>query len=137
MERPVLRFLSRTEVAHYLGMKSLGSLTAVELPPHDAEIGDRKGWLPGTIDVWNAARPGRGRWGQRIGGQGRAGVVRPPKAKLSRPVLSELSRNGWARTLEVACPTCKAVSEQPCDSPRKKGVPHRSRQDRALRTIML
>ena len=59
--RPVLRFLGRTDVAHYLGMKSIRSLAKVKLPPHDAEIGERKGWTPATIDDWKAQRPGRGR----------------------------------------------------------------------------
>ena len=65
--RPILRFLGRTEVAHYLGMRSIRSLSGVQLPPHDAEIGDRKGWMPATIDKWQAARPGKGRRGARIG----------------------------------------------------------------------
>ena len=56
--RPVLRFLGRTEVAHYLGMRSIRSLSGVQLPPHDAEIDGRKGWMPATIDAWNAKRPG-------------------------------------------------------------------------------
>lgn len=65
--RPILVFLGRTEVAHYLGMRSIRSLSGVVLPAHDAEIGDRKGWFPTTIDVWAAKRPGRGRWGARTG----------------------------------------------------------------------
>ena len=66
-DHPVLKFLGRTDVAHYLGLRSLRSLSGVELPPHDAEIGPKKGWLPATIDVWQATRPGRGRWGARTG----------------------------------------------------------------------
>lgn len=62
-----MRFLGRTEVARYLGLKSLASLTGVALPAHDAEIGDRKGWFPASIDLWQSRRPGRGRWGARIG----------------------------------------------------------------------
>lgn len=58
-------YLGRTEVAHYLGLVGLASLTGVALPTPDAVIGDRKGWLPETIDAWNAKRPGRGRWGPR------------------------------------------------------------------------
>lgn len=61
-----ISYLSRTEVAHYLGLAGLPSLTGVTLPPPDAQIGDRKGWLPETIDAWNAKRPGRGRWGPRL-----------------------------------------------------------------------
>jgi hypothetical protein len=59
-DRPILKFLGRTEVAHYLGLKNIRSLAGVALPPHDAEIGDRKGWMPATIDRWQAARPGKG-----------------------------------------------------------------------------
>lgn len=60
-----LKFLSKTEVAHYLGLAGLPSLTSVKLPPPDAMIGDHKGWTEATIDEWNATRPGRGRWGAR------------------------------------------------------------------------
>jgi len=64
---PVAVYLGRTEVAHYLGLKTLRSMTHIVLPPHDAQIGDRKGWLPETIDAWRETRPGRGRWGARSG----------------------------------------------------------------------
>jgi hypothetical protein len=63
-ERVVVRFLSRTEVATYLGMKSVHSLSRVTLPPHDAEVGNHKGWTPETLDEWRKTRPGRGRWGR-------------------------------------------------------------------------
>lgn len=63
-----IHYLGRTEVAFHLGLKGLYSLTDATLPPPDAMIGDRKGWLPETIDKWNAARPGRGRWGPRGSG---------------------------------------------------------------------
>lgn len=63
--KPVVTYLGRSEVAAYLGMKSLASLNNVTLPPHDVEIGNRKGWRPETIDAWKATRPGRGRWGPR------------------------------------------------------------------------
>jgi hypothetical protein len=65
--RPVLVFMGRTEVAKYLGMRSAHSLSGVQLPPHDAEIGDRRGWFPATIDMWSLNRPGKGRWGARTG----------------------------------------------------------------------
>lgn len=64
-KRKVARFLGRTEVAEYLGLKSVRSLTKIKLPPPDALIGPHKGWLPETIDEWNEHRPGRGRWGPR------------------------------------------------------------------------
>lgn len=63
--RPVARYLGRVEVAEYLGLKSVRSLSRVKLPDPDAMIGPHRGWLPETIDAWNASRPGRGRWGAR------------------------------------------------------------------------
>ena len=60
----VERYLSRTEVATYLGLKSVHSLSRVTLPPPDAAIGNHKGWLPETLDEWRKNRPGRGRWGR-------------------------------------------------------------------------
>lgn len=64
-KRKVARFLGRAEVARYLGLAGVQSLTRIKLPPHDAQIGPHKGWLPSTIDKWNDDRPGRGRWGPR------------------------------------------------------------------------
>lgn len=64
-KRKVARYLSRSEVAEYLGLAGVKSLSRVALPPHDAEIGQFKGWLPSTIDQWKITRPGRGRWGAR------------------------------------------------------------------------
>jgi len=61
------RFLSRTEVAKYLGLAGLHSLSDAKLPPPDVVVGDRIGWTTETIDAWNAQRPGRGRWGPRGG----------------------------------------------------------------------
>lgn len=63
--RKVARFLGRAEVAEYLGLKSVRSLTRIKLPPPDALIGPHRGWLPETVEHWNANRPGRGRWGPR------------------------------------------------------------------------
>lgn len=62
---PTARFLSRTEVAEYLGLTNVNSLSRIELPPADAQIGKTKGWLPSTIDDWCRGRPGPGRWGPR------------------------------------------------------------------------
>jgi len=64
-QRVVPRYMGRVEVAEYIGLKSVRSLSGMTLPPHDVEVGVHKGWLPETIDAWNAARPGRGRWGAR------------------------------------------------------------------------
>lgn len=52
------RYLSRPEVAARIGVKP-DTLNRYKLPPADVQIGARLlGWLPETIDAWNAARPG-------------------------------------------------------------------------------
>ena len=56
------RYLSTKEVSEYLGIKNAAS---AGLPTPDALIGTTKGWLPETIDRWNAQRPGRGVGGGR------------------------------------------------------------------------
>jgi hypothetical protein len=56
------RYLSRAELAERIGVKS-ASLGRYRLPEPDAMIGDIRGWLPETVDAWNASRPGRGQWG--------------------------------------------------------------------------
>ncbi|WP_240541490.1 hypothetical protein [Bifidobacterium callimiconis] len=58
----VQRFLSTKEVGQRLGIKNAAS---AGLPEPDAVIGTTKGWLPETIDQWNANRPGRGVGGGR------------------------------------------------------------------------
>lgn len=50
------KFLSRTEVAARVGVKP-DTLGRYNLPEPDAMIGGTRGWLPETIDAWNAARP--------------------------------------------------------------------------------
>lgn len=63
--RTVPTYLSRTEVAEYVGLKNVQSLTKMDLPEPDVLIGTHKGWKPATIDKWLANRPGRGNWGGR------------------------------------------------------------------------
>lgn len=55
-----IRYLSRAEFAERIGVKS-DTLKRYNLPEPDAMIGRTRGWLPETIDKWNASRPGRGR----------------------------------------------------------------------------
>lgn len=57
----MLVFLSVTEVAERLGV-SVNSVKQYRLPEPDALIGRTRGWLPETIDAWNATRPGKGNW---------------------------------------------------------------------------
>lgn len=65
-----LAYLSRGQVAQRIGVES-GTLSRYKLPPPDVVIGPVdddgsiprgtvRGWLPETIDEWNATRPGRG-----------------------------------------------------------------------------
>lgn len=56
-------YLSRTEFAERIGVK-VPTLSRYDLPEPDVMIGTSgrgtMGWLPETIDRWNAERPGRG-----------------------------------------------------------------------------
>lgn len=60
---PILKFLSRKEVAERLGVKT-DSLNGYDLPDPDAMIGTHRGWMAHTIDTWKETRPGRGNWGK-------------------------------------------------------------------------
>lgn len=53
------RYLNVSEVAERIGVKP-DTLKRYKLPEPDALIGRTRGWLPATIDAWNASRPGRG-----------------------------------------------------------------------------
>lgn len=64
-KRKVARYMSRTEVAEYLGLAGVNSLSKTTMPPPDAIIGNHQGWLKSTIDRWNDGRPGPGWWGAR------------------------------------------------------------------------
>lgn len=50
------RYLSRREVAERVGVKP-DTLGRYRLPEPDAMIGDVRGWLPATVDKWDASRP--------------------------------------------------------------------------------
>lgn len=54
-------FLSATEAAERVGITRV-SLYKRGLPEPEAMIGQHKGWLPETIDAWEATIPGRGKW---------------------------------------------------------------------------
>lgn len=59
-----IKYLSVTDVSKRLGI-STAAVSAYKLPQPDALIGRTRGWLPETIDQWNAQRPGRGVGGGR------------------------------------------------------------------------
>lgn len=52
-------YLSRKQFAERIGV-SPDALSRYRLPEPDATIGGTRGWLPETVDAWQAARPGRG-----------------------------------------------------------------------------
>ena len=49
-------YLGVTDVAKRRGI-STAAVSAYKLPEPDATIGRTRGWLPETIDQWNAQRP--------------------------------------------------------------------------------
>ncbi len=55
----MIRYLSRAEVAERINVRP-ATLARYELPEPDAMLGKYRGWLPETIDRWNAQRPGAG-----------------------------------------------------------------------------
>ena len=57
-------YLGVKQVAERLGI-TVGALLSLRLPTPDVMIGRTRGWMPETIDRWNAARPGRGVGGGR------------------------------------------------------------------------
>lgn len=59
-----IKYLSKAELAQRIGVQP-DSLRHYKLPEEDAITGDRRGWLPQTVDSWNKKRPGRGRWGKK------------------------------------------------------------------------
>lgn len=70
MRKPGI-YLSRVQVAERIGVQA-GALSRYKLPEPDVIIGpvnddgtiprgSVRGWLPETIDKWNASRPGRGK----------------------------------------------------------------------------
>lgn len=69
-DRTPLTFLNRAQFAERIGTET-GTLSRYKLPDPDVVIGPInedgtiprgtvRGWLPSTIDEWNAQRPGRG-----------------------------------------------------------------------------
>lgn len=61
MTNKPVRYLSRSDIENRLGLRP-GALGRIKLPEPDAYVGRARGWLPETIDRWNAERPGRGNW---------------------------------------------------------------------------
>lgn len=63
-ERGRARYLSRPEFAERIGVARGESLSRYRLPEPDAQIGERMGWLPETVDTWDSVRRMQG-WAQR------------------------------------------------------------------------
>ncbi len=67
-EGMTVEYLSLLDVARRLGV-SRDTVAKYNLPEPDVRVGSginaARGWTAATIDEWNAARPGRGRWGKR------------------------------------------------------------------------
>lgn len=86
-------YLDRVGVAERIGVKP-DSLSRYRLPAPDAIVGSgpkaRKGWLPRTIDEWNAARPGRGWWGTTPTGKQRGGRNNSNNAAQVRHDIGEV-----------------------------------------------
>jgi predicted DNA-binding transcriptional regulator AlpA len=55
----VIRFMSRGEIAEYLGVSLATAKQYVDFPPPDAIIGRNQGWTRETIDQWVAKRAKR------------------------------------------------------------------------------
>lgn len=77
------------QVAERLGITS-GGLLNLKLPEPDAMIGRTRGWLPETIDRWNAKRRGRGVGGGR------------PRKKKTSDWHTRLALNQRPAVLETA-----------------------------------
>ncbi|MGR4009215.1 XRE family transcriptional regulator [Leucobacter sp. 1207-22] len=60
----MIRYLSLKELAERIGVEQR-TASKYKLPEPDAMIGTTRGWLPETVDAWNAGRPGRGAGGGR------------------------------------------------------------------------
>lgn len=56
------KFLSASEAAQRVGITRESLYKRPNWPAPDAMIGDRKGWLPETIDTWDKTIPPRGTW---------------------------------------------------------------------------
>jgi hypothetical protein len=78
-KRRVQRYLSVAQFAERIGVKR-DTLNRYNLPEPDVFIGDIRGWKPETIDAWNAARPGSGRWAASREVAPRARKIAPPSA---------------------------------------------------------
>lgn len=83
-----IKYLSVTDVSKRLGI-STAAVSAYKLPQPDALIGRTRGWLPETIDQWNAQRPGRGVGG----GRPRQASAVSPRSR-SRPESSQKIKRG-------------------------------------------
>ena len=94
-----IEYMSVTDVAKRLGI-STAAASAYKLPQPDATIGRTRGWLPETIDRWNASRPGSNRLAIMVA----TGTARKPNdhgldvAKNDMKLISNATANKPALT---------------------------------------
>lgn len=103
------------QVAERLGITS-GGLLNLKLPEPDAMIGRTRGWLPETIDGWNAKRPGRG-----VGG-GRPRKTSDWHTRLAsnqRPAVLETAALRLVRTKRYMRRSARGVNQPTARLPRQ------------------
>ena len=107
------------QVAERLGITS-GGLLNLKLPEPDAMIGRTRGWLPATIDGWNAKRPGRGVGGGRPPKKqvtGIRGWLRTNDLRFWRPIFYQLNYTPMQRTRpDGPCPKAPRTGLEPVTS---------------------
>jgi hypothetical protein len=108
-------YLGVKQVAERLGITS-GGLLNLKLPEPDAMIGRTRGWLPETIDGWNAKRPGRG-----VGG-GRPRKTSDWHTRLAsnqRPAVLETAALRLVRTKRYMRRSARGVNQLTARLPRQ------------------
>lgn len=91
-----IRYMTSTEVAAHIGVKP-STLNRYKLPEPDAMIGNVRGWRRETVDAWNAARPGRGRW---------RATAPTPSTNRAAEIISQALGVRVVETVADPCPTC-------------------------------
>lgn len=102
----MIRFLSSSEFAARIGVAPATLKSYSHLPEADALTGTVRGWLPDTVDAWQAGRPGHG-------GRRKAVIVpswNPPTPPLPFTSVLATASAGYADALR------RAVDDQDADA---------------------